>query len=53
MSDHDTHADHDARAGLRAEHEYDQRELADAEPKYVRDSVGQYGAAPANKNKFV
>jgi hypothetical protein len=34
VSDHDTHADHDARAGLRAEHEYELRELEGAEPEY-------------------
>jgi hypothetical protein len=37
VSDHDTHADHDAHAGLRAELEFDQRERAIADDDYAAE----------------
>jgi hypothetical protein len=46
VSDHDTHADHDARAGLRAEHEYELRELEGAEPEYEPGYAAEPESSP-------
>ena len=50
MSDHDTHAGHDARAGLRAEHEYELRELEGAEPEYEPDYAAEPESCPSQSD---
>jgi hypothetical protein len=50
VSDHDTHADHDARAGLRAEHEYELRELEGAEPEYEPGYAAEPESCPSQSD---